>query len=102
MERAQPCPPEVPAAEIETWAGELDWHVASDCLSALAARSPHARALAARWIRSKGEWTSRCGWHLVARLARDGTVSECETPDAAPYIARARKRLRGRALDRSA
>jgi len=66
-------PEELTAAELEAWARALDNYALTDALAKLAARSPHARKLFARWIASKKEWIASAGWGVFSWMLHSGT-----------------------------
>jgi 3-methyladenine DNA glycosylase AlkD len=55
--------------ELDTWVRSLDNYVITDSFSGMVARTRHARTKARKWSRTKGEWTGRAGWNLLARIA---------------------------------
>jgi 3-methyladenine DNA glycosylase AlkD len=81
-------PRSISAAELATWAKDLDWYVGADALAKLAFHSVHTKKLTVAWIESKNEWVARAGWHTLALLTRDKTL-----PDTffEPYLARIEK-----------
>ncbi len=71
-------PERMKAADFTAWTAGLDNYVLTDAVARLAARSPDARKLLARWIDSKGEWTGVAGWGILGWLLSSGV----EFPDA--------------------
>jgi 3-methyladenine DNA glycosylase AlkD len=55
--------------ELDEWAQDLDNYVITDAFSSFAAKTPYARKKMEKWSKSKGEWTGRAGWQLLAHLA---------------------------------
>ena len=67
-------------AKLDAWIGELRYHgLIDEVARRLAARSPEARTLMARWTASDEEHIGRAGWTLLTRLAADATST---LPDA--------------------
>jgi len=62
---------------LEDWRKDLDSYVITDALTGLAARTPHCRQKAEKWMKAKAEWTGRAGFGLLAHLAmRDETLPD--------------------------
>jgi 3-methyladenine DNA glycosylase AlkD len=62
---------------LEDWRKDLDNYVITDALTGLAARTPHCRKKAEKWMKAKAEWTGRAGFGLLAHLAmRDATLPD--------------------------
>lgn len=57
------------ARQLEAWLKPIDNYVLSDAFSTLAARSPHAPKLGAKWRTSKQEFTAATGWNMLAGAA---------------------------------
>ena len=66
------------AAELRAWARELDSYVITRAFADLVARSAHAHSLTAKWIAARDEWSSACGWFVIARLAKRSAEVELE------------------------
>jgi len=64
-------PARIGARTLGAWAREVGHYYLAGGLAGLAAATPHADALLARWTRSREEWIGRAGWHLLAHLARE-------------------------------
>lgn len=54
---------------LEAWRRDLDNYVVTDAFTGLVARTPQCRKKMEKWTKAKGEWTSRCGFGLLAHLA---------------------------------
>src|SRR5947199_942116 len=63
---------------LDAWAAGLRNYVEIDALAEVAARSPQAREVMARWMASDQEWIEAAGWKVMAHLARE----EGALPDA--------------------
>lgn len=70
-------PAQTSAAMLEAWGADLDGYVIKDALSALAAESPDAQEVMARWTASEREWIGAAGWTVLAHLAmKDEAVDD--------------------------
>lgn len=56
-------------AMLEEWLRDLDSYPLVDAFAAFVSRTKVARSKADQWIKSKQEWTSSAGWHVIAHLA---------------------------------
>ena len=75
---------------LDAWAKEVDWYVGADALAKLATASPHAKTIAQKWLASTGEWTLRAGWHALALLTRDPSLTDAFFE---PFIARIEREI---------
>lgn len=91
-------PKQATREELEAWVLELDNYVISDGFSGLVMQSPHARALAARWIDADGEWIEATGWNILAGLADDASqpdeLFQTVLPRIEQHIHSAKNRVR--------
>lgn len=56
-------------SELDRWAKAASWYmVAEYSVPGVAAESPHARALALKWIKSKQPHIAACGWSTYSGL----------------------------------
>jgi 3-methyladenine DNA glycosylase AlkD len=70
-------PVQVDARLAESWVKDCVNHAQADVFAGVAAKSPVARQMADKWVKSENEQIGRAGWHLVAQLAmNDAGVSE--------------------------
>jgi len=72
-------PSRLDGALLDSWARDARWYGGADQVAGLAVRSPAAREVRPRWLRSGHEWTARAGWSMVAHEA----LYSDEQPDAA-------------------
>lgn len=64
-------------SELEAWSDDLNGHAITDAWGGLAGRTPHARALAVRWLDDDNEWKARASWGLIGQLAmNDADVAD--------------------------
>lgn len=63
-------------ALLQAWANDLCAHTLCDLFSGFVEKTPHAKELAPGWAQDEGEWKSRTGWLLLARLAADDRLSD--------------------------
>lgn len=61
---------------LNSWVKDLAAHTLCDLFSAFVAKTSHAMTLAPEWAQDPGEWKSRTGWLLLARLAADDKLSD--------------------------
>lgn len=66
-------PSTITAAQLNAWVKALPGYGFADAVAGLAARTPHAEKLSAKWTASKDEFTSQCGWAVLAHLAQSST-----------------------------
>ena len=73
-------PAGVTGKELEAWAATIPSYTHSDLLARFVSGTPQAAKLRAKWIKSKADHVSQCGWDLVAHAATKGdlTDAECE------------------------
>ncbi len=64
---------------LNAWVADADNYGVADAFADFAAKTPHARALAERWITSDAEYVSRAGWHILAQLALNDPALPDET-----------------------
>ena len=70
-------PHKMTSRELDAWARDLDNYCLTDCFSGLVSNARHARTKMEKWGKSKGEWTGRAGWLLLAHLAKkDGELTD--------------------------
>lgn len=79
---------------LESWIRGLDNYVVVDALAGVAAASPHARLLMAKWMASGKEWPESAGWSMLARLAGTAELSD---PEVEGYLGTIRATIHGRA-----
>jgi 3-methyladenine DNA glycosylase AlkD len=78
---------------LDAWAAGLRNYVEIDALSEVAARSPQARQVMARWMASDREWIEAAGWKVMAHLAREeGALPDAELEG---YLAAIERDLHG-------
>ncbi len=65
-------PEQMTARKLDAWVKEADNRGTASALSNLAAASPVAFQRVEKWTKSKNEWISVAGWHVLASLAREG------------------------------
>ncbi len=67
------------AKDLDTWVKSLSYHVHADLVARhVAAKSPHARALMLKWLKSKEDFTSQVGWDVLALQVIDGRMKASE------------------------
>jgi 3-methyladenine DNA glycosylase AlkD len=76
-------PKAMSAEQLQAWTRDLTSYPMTDALSALAARSPHGRALADEWRQSSTEWISRLGWQTLATMTNAGALA---APERGEYL----------------
>ena len=82
-------PLKMTSRELDTWARDLDNYCLTDCFSGLVSEARHARTKMEKWGKSKGEWTGRAGWLLLAHLARkDSELTDRYLEQQLPTIER--------------
>ncbi|HEX3552920.1 MAG TPA: DNA alkylation repair protein [Thermoanaerobaculia bacterium] len=81
-------PQKLDGATLDAWAADLDNYIETGYLAALAAKSPVAREVMARWIDSNGEWIAAAGWSVLSHLAAEGGLSDAESAAALARIER--------------
>ena len=64
-------PEQMTASKLDAWVKEADNRGTGSALSNLAAKSPVAFKRVEKWTRSRNEWISMTGWHVLASLARE-------------------------------
>ncbi len=64
-------PEQMTASKLDAWVKEADNRGTASALSNLAAASPVAFQRVEKWTKSKNEWISVTGWHVLASLARE-------------------------------
>lgn len=64
-------PLQTDASLLESWRADLNNHVVTDALAALAARTPLGLEQVDGWCAADDEWSGQLGWNLVGRMARD-------------------------------
>jgi 3-methyladenine DNA glycosylase AlkD len=70
-------PQQATAAELDEWVSQIDCHGHGDLLSRfLAAPSPHAKALAEKWARSRQDYVAQTGWNTLAAITRDASLPD--------------------------
>ena len=70
-------PHKMTSRELDAWARDLDNYCLTDCFAGLVSKARHARTKMEKWGKSKGEWTGRAGWGLLAHLAmKDGELTD--------------------------
>lgn len=83
-------PARLDPATADAWAA-TPYHVLSDLVAQVVARSPIALDRMAAWVASPDEYTARCGWSVMAQLA----THDRDVPDAAftPYLSIIERRI---------
>lgn len=78
-------PARLDEATADAWASGTGYHLIVDLVADLVARSPLAIDRMAQWVASSDEYVARCGWTVMACLARE----QRDIADAAftPYLA---------------
>ena len=72
-------PARMKAADFFGWAKGLENYVLTDAVAKLAAQSPDAPKVLAKWTASKEEWTGSAGWSILAWLLNSGAeLSDAE------------------------
>lgn len=71
-------PAQMVDALLNAWARDVDNYGLADAFGNLAARSPHARALAYHWIDADGEWIETAGWNVLGHLVSSGALMDDE------------------------
>ncbi len=81
-------PARMSPAALDAWVESVRWHGLASYVAELAARTPHARDLAERWIARDGEELVGCtGWALLGLLAqRDGALPDAYFEAFVPRI----------------
>lgn len=65
------------AAELDGWVRDVAYYLHADLIARhVAAKSPHARVLMLKWMKSKEDFVAQVGWDLAALLAMDGRVTD--------------------------
>lgn len=67
-------PSTITVAQLNAWVKGLPGYGFADAVAGLAARTPHAEKLSAKWIASKDEFTAQAGWAILAHLAQSSTT----------------------------
>ena len=62
-------PETVTAKELDSWVASIPGYAHSNMLARFAAQTPHAAKLSQKWMKSKTDLVSQCGWDLVAHAA---------------------------------
>ena len=75
-------PAAITERQLEAWVRDLDNYCLADAFAKLAMKTPFARAKAAAWVASDGEWIGRAGWHLHAFDAMSDREIADETLEA--------------------
>jgi 3-methyladenine DNA glycosylase AlkD len=83
--------------ELDAWAKGADGlsMVSEYAVPWLAVESPHARALALKWIKSKRESVSACGWCTYAGMVATTADEELDLPEVAELLKTVVKNIRG-------
>lgn len=63
---------------LAQWSNDLGNYIIADAMAGLAARTPHGKATAAKWTRSRNEWICRAGWMTLSHLA----MNNADLPDS--------------------
>ncbi len=74
----------VKASLLDRWVKELGDYPITDAFAGLAARTSHARSRAEKWSKASGEFISRAGWLVLARMA--GSDAELDDAYFEPYL----------------
>jgi len=69
-------PGELTAKDCNAWIGEVDNDILSGALAGFVGNSPHARARAKQWTRSKHEFVASTGWTVLIHLTRSEAGQE--------------------------
>lgn len=80
----------VTKAELNRWAKEASWAlIANSVVAALAAESPHAVAVASKWVDSKKELIASAGWTTLAHYVSVSDDSGMDGGLLEDYLTRA-------------
>ncbi len=75
-------PTKMAETTIEKWLKDADYHVLADYVASAAARTPFAKQLMTRWMKSTQEFVRQAGYAMLASMLKDGlgeiTEAECE------------------------
>jgi len=71
-------PQKLDVRTLDSWVAGLDNYPETGYLAGLAAQSPAAREVMARWIESDGEWIASAGWAVLSHLVASGEISDAE------------------------
>ena len=75
-------PDDMTARELDARVKELTNYVVTDAFAKSTAKAPCARGRMDRWIKSRDEWISSCGWTILCHRAEDEDfVSDSELLD---------------------
>ena len=80
----------VTKAELNRWAKDASWAlIANSVVAALAAESPHAMAVAPKWVDSKKELIASAGWTTLAHYVSVTDDAEIDGVVLEEYLKRA-------------
>ncbi|MDA7881898.1 DNA alkylation repair protein [Akkermansiaceae bacterium] len=80
----------VTKAELNRWVNEAPWAlIANSTVAALAAESPHAMAVASKWVDSKKELIASAGWTTLAHYVSVTDDTEIDGSVLEDYLKRA-------------
>ena len=88
----------VTKAELNRWAKEASWGlIANSVVAALAAESPHAVAVASKWVDSKKELIASAGWTTLAHYVSVTDDAEIDGGLLEDYLKRATSEIHDQA-----
>ena len=65
--------------DLDSWVKDISYYLHADLVARhVAAKSPHARALMLKWMKSREDFCAQVGWDLLALQAMDGRVKDSE------------------------
>lgn len=65
--------------DLDSWVKDISYYLHADLVARhVAAKSPHARALMLKWMKSREDFSAQVGWDLLALQAMDGRVKDSE------------------------
>ncbi len=85
-------PRRLDGSTLDAWAAGLDNYIDCGYLGGLAAQSPAAREVMARWIEDDGEWIASAGWTVLSYLVAASEISDAE---AAAWLERIERDIHG-------
>jgi len=67
------------AKDLDGWVKSLSYHVHADLVARhVVTKSPHARTLMLKWMKSKDDFSSQVGWDVLALHVIDGRMKDSE------------------------
>jgi 3-methyladenine DNA glycosylase AlkD len=68
----------ITSKQLDAWQAACESHGLNDAVAGVAARTPGAQTLAARWRKVKAEYRAAAGWHVVGALSAPGSDTSDE------------------------